>query len=64
MSAKVKTTTVKSSVPAHADPDNLGEHAVGMPQGPPHKFQRGPKHTSKDVEDVYDDCGASFEGVE
>ena len=64
VSAKVKTAAIKSSVHPDQDPDNLGEHAVGMPQGPSHKFQRGPRLTSKDVEDVYDDCGADFDSLD
>lgn len=41
VSAKVKTKTERSSVPAGQD--DLGEHAVGMPRAPPLKYSRGPK---------------------
>ena len=62
VSAKVKTKTERSSVPAGQD--DLGEHAVGMPRASPLKYSRGPKMTSKDVEDVFDVCGADFNSLD
>ena len=67
VSAKVKTSPVKPAISPENDPDNLGEHAIGLgnPSGKPNiKYVKGPRKTAADVEDVFDDCGEDFTSVQ
>ena len=63
-SAKVKTPT--TSTMRNANPsDDLGEHAIGFQEFKTKiDYRKGPKKTSKDVEDVFEDCGADFSNID
>ena len=45
--------------------DDLGEHAIGFQEFKTKiDYRKGPKKTSKDVEDVFEDCGADFSNID